>query len=55
MTKPITPFDPEYVPQLKVQQAPKPGGGGWKKQPGLVLSRKPHGGAYARAVPTGKR
>ena len=27
----------------------------WKKQPGLVLSRKPQGGAYTRAVPTGKR
>lgn len=54
MTKPITPFDPEYVPQLKVQQA-KAGGKGWKQQPSLALNRKPHGGAYARAVPSGKR
>lgn len=50
----ITPFDRDYVAQVKITEAPKNGGAGWKNQPGLILSRKPHSGAYARAVPTGK-
>lgn len=51
----ITPFDKDYVSQLKPIKQAVHGGKGWSTQQGLRLSREnrilqnPHGGAYTRA------